>query len=767
MAASQPANFNVQEFTDAGLLLAGGRLYTYINGTTTQKIAYTDAAGTIPQTYTADGLGGFYIALNARGELPTPLYLGSGSYDLSLKRADGSTVWTRRADGVDNAAVNGLAALSATYSASSGASLVGFIQSGAGAVAMTLQAAERERVSVKQFGATGDGVTDDTAAVQAAITYACSGNVKTLEWPNGIYKITSSLLIPATGSGLVMRGQSSQGAYIYTAAGTFDLLKVAASYCTIEGLLFRPGGNQYPIRIYAAHCTLQGNRFLAATAGVGTGVFITDVDPDTSLPVAGAYTHNIVNNVIGVAGYEFAIGIDCSSTNGIQACKFVRNDILSDRCIVMPRGGANVYIGNKLQSKTGGGVGIGIDIGADASGEKIVPGNYFENFEHATLIRQLSNTNAVMHNTGSHNDAVTNKITTLGATNFVFENDGGTMYTNGWVKNYSSSAIQRWQTPSGTEGFALTSGALFFVNATSGANHIINTTGAIEAALILTLQGGGNSASFFRHVTGTAANGANTALSLRANSVTSRSINAGGTINASGADYAEYMRKSRACFDLVKGQIVGTDSNGELTDKLENAVHYFVKSTNPSLVGGDDWDDEPQPDAPGEPTEPRRPVPPFHPTAPERPPYFINDEHEQAFDAELATYQADMLAYGDLKAAFDVDMWKYDAALSEYQAALLAHPGKVAAYEKAMTAWDAQHEAKRAQVDRIAFCGQVPVNVYGAKPGDWILPDGGGTAWDMLNDPEVPEWFKKAHRSVGKVLSIEQDGRARILVKVL
>lgn len=102
MPASQPKNFNLQEFTDVGRPLVGGRIYTYGYGTTAQKIAFADPDGTVPHTYTLDGMGGQYIALNARGELPTPLYLDAGSYDISLKRADGSTVWTRKADGVDS-----------------------------------------------------------------------------------------------------------------------------------------------------------------------------------------------------------------------------------------------------------------------------------------------------------------------------------------------------------------------------------------------------------------------------------------------------------------------------------------------------------------------------------------------------------------------------------------------------------------------------------------------------------------------------------------
>lgn len=199
MSASLAGVYSAQFLDDSGAPLVGGRLYTYAFGTTTQKAAYTDAAGTVPHTYTSDGAGGQYIALNARGELPAPLYLTSGSYDLTLKRSSGATVWTRRADPIADPSDTSNAAIIANLAATTGAGLVGTIQTGMGAVARTLQDVVREvSFSALNYGAKGDGTTLDTSAIQAAINAANSSGGGIVDLPRtstGVYNLGTTGIV--------------------------------------------------------------------------------------------------------------------------------------------------------------------------------------------------------------------------------------------------------------------------------------------------------------------------------------------------------------------------------------------------------------------------------------------------------------------------------------------------------------------------------------------------------------------------------------------
>jgi hypothetical protein len=83
------------------------------------------------------------------------------------------------------------AAKSAALAATGGAALVGYTQGGSGASARTAQDKLRESVSVKDFGAVGDGVADDTTAIQAAIDSGATD----IDVPEGTYLISATLNI--------------------------------------------------------------------------------------------------------------------------------------------------------------------------------------------------------------------------------------------------------------------------------------------------------------------------------------------------------------------------------------------------------------------------------------------------------------------------------------------------------------------------------------------------------------------------------------------
>lgn len=107
--------------------------------------------------------------------------------------------------------------------------IVNYNQGGAGAVTRTVQSRLRDYVSVKDFGAVGDGVTNDTAAIQAAIDAMTAAGGGTVYLPatgrNAAYKVTSSLSL---GIGVQLCGAGPNNTRIQM-VGNFDLIYMARS----------------------------------------------------------------------------------------------------------------------------------------------------------------------------------------------------------------------------------------------------------------------------------------------------------------------------------------------------------------------------------------------------------------------------------------------------------------------------------------------------------------------------------------------------------
>lgn len=95
--------------------------------------------------------------------------------------------------------------------------------------------------------------------------------------------------------------------------------------------------------------------------------------------------------------------------------------------------------------------------------------------------------------------------------------------------------------------------------------------------------------SSFYSVSGTGASSANTAFKVQKDNVTNRSINAAGTVNASGADYAEYMEKAYP-FTCKAGDILGINDEGKLVEDLTQSHSYALVSSDPSFVGNDKFE---------------------------------------------------------------------------------------------------------------------------------------------------------------------------------
>jgi len=182
-----------QFFDSNGNPLAGGKLYTYAAGTTTPQATYT--------SYTGATANSNPIILNSGGRVPSEIWLTNGvEYKFSLFSALDNLIgsWDN-IDGINDVDASnivfigfkGQSGFVEDLADNDGSDWIGFQPAGSG-IARSAQDKMRDFVSVKDFGAVGNGSTDDTAAIQAAITsLVATGG--TVYFPIGEYKVTSTI----------------------------------------------------------------------------------------------------------------------------------------------------------------------------------------------------------------------------------------------------------------------------------------------------------------------------------------------------------------------------------------------------------------------------------------------------------------------------------------------------------------------------------------------------------------------------------------------
>lgn len=325
-----------QHYTsNVGLPLIGGKIYTYAAGTSTPKLTYTDSAGTIPQTNP--------IILNARGEPSSAIYW-SGSYKVEVRDALDNLIYT-----VDNYNADpfGVSAFVASLASSIGSSLIGFIQSGAGAILRTVQSKLRERVTVEDFGAVGDGVTDSTTAILNAKNRVATGGV--LEFGPGTFIIGTDAALTLSTPNITVRGQ--RGATILKAKDGANLtswVALLADGCTIEDLIidgnranggtvdgfynvylsasnllvrnceirhsifagvFVGSGTANPTNIKIDNCWIHHNGGLTTNTGDGVGIYGGGAFPVNGLTITNCRIEENFNDVAGFPGDSTAMNI--------------------------------------------------------------------------------------------------------------------------------------------------------------------------------------------------------------------------------------------------------------------------------------------------------------------------------------------------------------------------------------------------------------------------------------------------------------------------
>ena len=316
--------FAAQFFDNNGVILSGGKIYTYAAGTTTPQATYTSAVGTTPhanpiildsagrvpggEIWLTDGLVYKFVIETSTGSLlgtydnitgvnsnfvnytvqeeVITATAGQTVFNLStINYTPGTNSLSVYIDGVNQyvgdsyletdsdtvtftsgvhvggevkfttAVQNTTATIPASavpftgfksqsgvvqdLADNDGSDWIGFEASGTGAVARSAEDKMRDVVSVKDYGAVGDGVADDTAAIQAAIDAVIASGGGALYIPTGTYKTTTALNV-SDASKLNIRGAGKFLARIIRAnnTGPVIILQNASGVSTGNGYSF-------------------------------------------------------------------------------------------------------------------------------------------------------------------------------------------------------------------------------------------------------------------------------------------------------------------------------------------------------------------------------------------------------------------------------------------------------------------------------------------------------------------------------------------------
>jgi hypothetical protein len=192
-----------------------------------------------------------------------------------------------------------------------------FTPMGSNAVARLVNDKLSDTVSIRDFGAIGDGVHDDTLAIQSALqAHDC------IYIPADTYRITNTIQI---GFGKQIFG-AGHSAIIKADSNLFDVLNVRSGYCALSN--FKIDGGNVGIKLIGQDAPCVQNRFENITIKNPNNGIILDGGTDSNKPCYW----NIFKNILvlspsenGIILTKSGVNADTPNANIFDACRIYSN----------------------------------------------------------------------------------------------------------------------------------------------------------------------------------------------------------------------------------------------------------------------------------------------------------------------------------------------------------------------------------------------------------------------------------------------------------